>query len=92
MCVAAFSSENIPVPESDYDPSCPNNLLPAEKGGTMHRRLGFIVSMCGMVFVLLPLATTLQYRDLVVCSVGFGFVLMGVFFAIESVARQKDKK
>ena len=58
----------------------------------MHRRIGFIVSMCGMAFVLMPLATTLPQPDFVVCSVGFGFVIVGIFFAIESVARQKDKK
>ena len=58
----------------------------------MHRWLGFIVSACGMAFVLVPLGTILQKPDFVICSVGFAFVIVGVFFAIESVARQKVKK
>ena len=53
----------------------------------MHRRLGFVVSLCGMTFVMLPLANVLHQTDFVTCTVGFAFVVIGVFFAIESVAK-----
>ena len=55
----------------------------------MHRRFGFVVSICGMVFVLLPLSTVLRQPDFVMCTIGVGFIVIGTFFAIESVARKK---
>ena len=53
----------------------------------MHRRMGFIVSICGMAFVMTPLGKLLSPPDFVTAVIGFAFVLVGVFFAIESVAR-----
>jgi hypothetical protein len=58
----------------------------------MHRRLAFGVSICGMVFVLVSLVTVLQQPEFVLCCVGLAFLLLGVFFAIESVAKSKDQK
>ena len=54
----------------------------------MHRRIGFIVSVCGMVFVLLPLITVLEREDFVVCAIGFAFLVIGIFFAIETIAKK----
>ncbi len=56
----------------------------------MHRRLGFVVSLIGMVFVVLPFATLLDQADFVMMTIGMAFVVVGAFFAIESVARQKN--
>lgn len=53
----------------------------------MHRRIGFIVSICGMVFVMLPLGGVLGKADFVTAVIGFAFVIIGIFFAIESLAR-----
>lgn len=57
------------------------------QGGWMHRRIGFIVSICGMVFVMLPLGGVLGKADFVTAAIGFAFVIIGIFFAIESLAR-----
>lgn len=54
----------------------------------MHKRLGFVVSLCGMVFVLLPLAPLLRQPDFVVCTIGFAFVILGIFFALGTGARK----
>ena len=55
----------------------------------MNRRIGFIVSVCGMAFVLVPFVQVLEQADFVACTVGFALVLVGIFFAIESVARHR---
>ena len=57
----------------------------------MHRRIGFVISVCGMGFALLPLARVLPQPDFVVCAVGVGFIILGVFVAIESLARRIDR-
>ncbi len=53
----------------------------------MHRRIGFVVSICGMAFVMTPLSKVLDQPDFVTAVIGFAFVLIGVFFAIETLAR-----
>lgn len=58
----------------------------------MHRRIGFVISACGMAFVLLPLARVLPAPDFVVCTIGMGFIIVGVFVAIESLAKRIDQK
>ena len=55
----------------------------------MHRRLGFILSLSGMTFAVIPLATILPKPDFIVCLAGFVFSLLGIFFTIESVAKQR---
>lgn len=54
----------------------------------MHRRLGFVVSLCGMAFVLLPLSRLMERPDFVTATLGFALVIIGVFFALESVAKK----
>jgi len=58
----------------------------------MHRRFGFLISVCGMMFAVMPLATVLRRPDFVTLTVGSGLFLLGVFVAIESVARKNDQK
>ena len=58
----------------------------------MQRRTGFIVSVIGLGFLLLPLSRVLPTTDFLVCAVGAGFVLIGIFFAIESVAKRVSQK
>jgi len=54
----------------------------------MHRRLGFILSGCGMLFVALPMARILPQQDFVVFVVGLAFTLLGIYFSIESVSKK----
>ncbi|MBI3456712.1 MAG: hypothetical protein HY002_13120 [Candidatus Rokubacteria bacterium] len=58
----------------------------------MQRRIGFIVSISGVAFLLLPLSTLLPSPDFLVCAIGAAFIVIGVFFAIESVAKRLDQK
>ena len=59
----------------------------------MHRRVGFVVSVCGMAFIVMSLALSLQQPEFVMAAIGFGLLVIGVFFAIESVARSdKERK
>ena len=58
----------------------------------MHWRIGFIISVCGMVSFVLPLAGVLSHQDFLAASGGFAFVLLGIFIAIESLARHKERK
>lgn len=58
----------------------------------MHRRSGFIISVCGMGLAILPLATVLRQPDFVTAAVGFGLMVLGVFVAIEAVARQSARR
>ena len=58
----------------------------------MIRRIGFIISVCGMGFVLLPLTRVLPQPDFFVCTIGVAFIIVGVFVAIESLAKPlKDR-
>lgn len=58
----------------------------------MQRRMGFVLSICGMMFVVMPMATVLRQPDFVVFTIGSAFVLLGIFFAMESVAKGVSKK
>ena len=55
----------------------------------MHRRLGFILSLCGMTFAVMSLSVVLPNPDFIVCLSGFVFSLLGIFFAIEEVAKKR---
>ncbi len=55
----------------------------------MHRRLGFILSLCGMMFAVMPLSVVLPKPDFIVCLSGFVFSLLGIFFTIEAVAKKR---
>ena len=57
----------------------------------MFRVLCLAASLCGMMFIVMPLSTVLEARDFMVVAIGFGLLLFGVFFAIGSVAN-KDRK
>ena len=58
----------------------------------MQRRVGFIVSAIGMGFLLLPLSRVLETPDFMVCVVGVAFILMGIFFTIESVVKSFEHR
>jgi lipopolysaccharide export LptBFGC system permease protein LptF len=58
----------------------------------MHRRIGFIITACGMAFIVVPLGTVLRRPDFVVSVVGFGMFMLGLFFAIEAVAHNTGEK
>lgn len=58
----------------------------------MHRRIGFVLSLCGIAFTSMAMTTVLRQPDFVVFVVGLGFTIVGIFFAIESVARKKDQR
>ena len=53
----------------------------------MDRRLGFVISGIGIMFVLLPLGKLFQTPDFVTVVGGFVFLIVGIFFAIESIAK-----
>ena len=54
----------------------------------MLRRLAFLVTLCGVALVLFPMVTVLEQKDFVSCAVGLGLILIGLFAAIESVAKK----
>ena len=56
------------------------------------RRIGFVVSACGMAFAVMPLATVLRGPDFTVALVGFALLLLGVFVAIESVSKRVERR
>ena len=58
----------------------------------MHRRLGFLIAISGMVFTALPLATVLRKVDFAVCVTGLGLLVLGIFFTIETVSKQQEKR
>ena len=57
----------------------------------MHRRLGFVLSLCGMMFAVIPLSMILPKPDFILCLSGFVFSLLGIFFTIEEVARRQPR-
>ena len=57
----------------------------------MLRKLGLVFSACGLPFAVMPLARVLSQRDFIVSVIGFGFVLLGIFFSIEALARSLKK-
>ena len=56
------------------------------------RRLAFVVSICGMVLALLPLATVLDRPSFRTAAAGFGLVIVGIFVSIEFVAKQAKRR
>jgi hypothetical protein len=56
----------------------------------MQRRFGFLVSLCGIAFAVVPLSRVLPKPDFIACMAGFVFTLLGIFFTIESVAKQRS--
>lgn len=58
----------------------------------MHRRIGFVIAACGMIFAVLPFTAILGWGDLITCTIGFALILIGAFFAIESVAKSLPQK
>ena len=58
------------------------------EGSQMLRRLAFLVTLCGVALVLFPMVTVLEQKDFVSCAVGLGLILIGLFAAIESVAKK----
>ena len=54
----------------------------------MLRRFGFVTSLCGLAFVVVPMMRVLPQPDFVTFAVGAGLLLVGVFVAIESAARK----
>ena len=55
------------------------------------RRLGFVISVCGMAFALMPLSTVLDTPDFAVATVGLALLVLGIFVAIESVAKRAGR-
>ncbi len=57
----------------------------------MLRKWGLVFSACGLPFAVMPLSRVLPQRDFMVSVIGFGFVLLGIFFSIEALARSLKK-
>ena len=55
----------------------------------MHRRLGFVLSLIGVTFAVMPLATILAKPDFIMVLAGLIFLLLGVFFTIETLVRDR---
>lgn len=53
----------------------------------MQRKLGLVFSACGLPFAIMPLSRVLPQQDFIISVIGFGFVLLGIFFSIEVLAR-----
>jgi lipopolysaccharide export LptBFGC system permease protein LptF len=64
----------------------------AEKGVAMHRRIGFVIAACGMAFIAVPLSNVFNRADFLMSLLGLAFVIVGTFFAIESVAKQTSQR
>ena len=56
----------------------------------LHRRVYVVLSACGMMFHLPPLASVLDRQEFIVCSLGLGLILVGIYSAIESVAQGRN--
>jgi uncharacterized membrane protein HdeD (DUF308 family) len=54
----------------------------------LHRKVYLGLSLFGLVMILLPMLNVLSQQDFVVVTVGFGLLLVGIFSAIESVAKR----
>lgn len=57
----------------------------------MLRKWGLVFSACGLPFAVMPLSRVLTQQDFMISVIGFGFVLLGVFFSIEALARSLKK-
>ena len=57
----------------------------------MQRKWGLVLSACGLPFAIMPLSSVLPQRDFVISVIGFGFVLVGIFFSIEALAKHQQK-
>ena len=55
----------------------------------MLRKWGLVLSACGTPFAVMPMASVLVQRDFILMVIGFGLVLVGIFFSIEAVAQSK---
>jgi hypothetical protein len=55
----------------------------------MNRRFGFLLSACGLAFAVVPISMIMSKPDFIMCLAGFVFMLLGIFFTIESVAKQR---
>jgi hypothetical protein len=55
----------------------------------MHRRLGFVLSLIGMSFAVMPLAAILPKPDFIMLLGGLTFLLLGIFFTIETLVRDR---
>ncbi|MCI0559971.1 MAG: hypothetical protein MN733_15890 [Nitrososphaera sp.] len=54
----------------------------------MQKRLGFVLSIVGLAFIVMPLARVMQQPEFVMSVAGFGFFLLGIYLAIESVEKK----
>ena len=54
----------------------------------MLRRFGFLLSICGLMFGVVPMMKVLEQPDFVTFAIGAGFTLLGIFVGIESVDKQ----
>lgn len=55
----------------------------------LHRKVYLGLTAFGMMVFLIPLVNVLSRQDFVICAVGLGFIVIGIFLAIESIAPQK---
>lgn len=58
----------------------------------MHKRVAFVISVCGMMFVVLPMLTVLRQPDFVTFAIGAGLLLVGIFAAIEAASKPRDRQ
>ena len=56
----------------------------------LHRKVYMGLTVFGMIVFLMPLVNVLTRQDFVVSAVGLGFIVVGIFTAIESVAPKKN--
>jgi hypothetical protein len=55
----------------------------------MQRKWGLVLSACGLPLAVMPLQSVLAQSDFMMSVVGFGLIVIGIFFSIEALARQK---
>ena len=58
----------------------------------LHRKVYLGLTLFGMIVFLTPLVNVLSRQDFIVCAVGLGFIVIGVFSAMESTASKKNAK
>jgi len=56
----------------------------------MERRIGFVVSVCGMAFLIIPLSRVLPGPDFFTALIGASFLLAGIYLNIESLSRNQN--
>lgn len=57
----------------------------------MLKRFGFVTSMCGLAFMVMPMSRVLPRPDFITFLIGAALVILGIFAAVEAAGRQRSQ-